>query len=102
MIHNEPIISKSDMFRCVLCLNAPCDVACDSLDPSDLLRSIWFRNEQGAVSHLPKVNPCIECEAPCEKKCLRPGEVPIRDLVNRLYYQVRPGWRPLCPPTRTA
>ena len=27
---------------------------------------------------------------PCERACVRPGEVPIRDLVNRLYYQVSP------------
>ncbi len=90
MISNEPIIARRDMIHCAMCMDAPCDAACEELDPSGLLRSIWFRNEQGAVARLPKENPCVTCPAPCERACVRPGEVPIRDLVNRLYYQVRP------------
>ena len=90
MIRNEPIICRADMIQCALCGDAPCDAACGKLNPSSLLRSVWFRNEQGAVSHLPAENPCIICETPCQRACARPGEVPIRDLINRLYYQVRP------------
>ena len=90
MIQNEPIIRRADMISCALCGDAPCDAACGALAPAALLRSLWFRNEQGAVSRLPAENPCVSCDAPCERACVRPGEVPIRDLVNRLYYQVKP------------
>ena len=90
MIRNEPMIRRLDMIHCVLCGNAPCDCACTKLDPSRLLRSIWLRNEQGAVSRLPQDNPCLDCAAPCERACVRPGQVPIQSLVNRLYRQVKP------------
>ena len=90
MIRNEPIIARDDMIRCALCKDAPCDAACGRLDPSHLLKSIWFRNEQGAVHRLPADEPCLTCDAPCQRACVRPGEVPIRELVHRLYAQVKP------------
>ena len=90
MIRNEPTIRRSDMIQCAMCADAPCDAACAKMRPASLLRSIWLRNEQGAVSRIPAENPCVICDAPCERACVRPGEVPIRDLVNRLYYQVAP------------
>ena len=73
MIHNEPMIRRLDMIHCVLCGNAPCDSACAKFDPSGLLRSIWLRNEQGAVSRLPESNPCVECAALCERACVLAG-----------------------------
>lgn len=90
MLQDKQIISRSDMIRCALCEDAPCDKACEHIDPSGLLRSIWFLNEQPAAMRLPEKNPCITCPAPCERKCARAGEVPIKDLINRLYYQVKP------------
>ena len=90
MIQTEPGINRADMIRCALCGEAPCDTACDKVAPAALLRNIWFRNEQTAAQRLPEENPCLVCPAPCENACVRPGEVPIRDLVNRLYYQVKP------------
>ena len=90
MIHNEPVIRRGEMIRCALCGDAPCDAACGRINPSSLLRSIWFRNEQGAVSRLPDANPCATCDAPCERACVRPGEVPVKSLVGRLYSQVKP------------
>ncbi len=89
MIHSTPIIHRADMIRCALCADAPCNDACAAVKPAGLLRSIWFGNEQGAFARLPEANPCLTCGAPCEEACVRPGEVPIRDLVNRLYYQVK-------------
>ncbi|MBR1874696.1 MAG: NAD-dependent dihydropyrimidine dehydrogenase subunit PreA [Eubacterium sp.] len=83
-------ISRSDMIYCVLCQNAPCDQSCEELEPSSLLRSIWFKNEQAAAGRLPNIDPCLDCAAPCEQACIRSGRVPIRDLVGRLYEQVRP------------
>ena len=90
MIQNEPIVQRTDMIRCALCADAPCDAACEKIRPASLLRSIWFQNEQSAAQRLPETNPCMLCPAPCERACVRAGEVPIRDLVNRLYYQVKP------------
>ncbi len=90
MIRNEPMIRRLDMIHCALCGNAPCDAACPKLEPSSLLRSIWLRNEQGAISRLPQSNPCVECAAPCEHACVRQGQVPISSLINRLYQQVKP------------
>ncbi|MBQ6290379.1 MAG: NAD-dependent dihydropyrimidine dehydrogenase subunit PreA [Clostridia bacterium] len=90
MIRTTPGIARADMIRCVLCKNALCDDACGKLKPAELLRNIWFGNEQTAAQHLPEENPCLTCKAPCEQSCVRPGEVPIRDLMNRLHYQVKP------------
>ena len=90
MIRTTPAIARADMIRCVLCGNAPCDDACGKLKPAELLRNIWFGNEQTAALHLPEENLCLTCKAPCEQACVRPGEVPIRDLINRLRYQVKP------------
>ena len=90
MIQNEPTIRRSDMIRCALCADAPCDAACGKLPVSGLLRSAWFRNEQGAAFRLPRTNPCLDCDAPCARACVRPGEVPIPRLIGRLYDEVAP------------
>ena len=90
MIRTDPLISRSDMIHCVICADAPCSTACTVLKPSELLRNIWFRNEQYAALSLPEANPCLTCRGACERACVRPGEVPVRDLINRLYYQVKP------------
>ena len=90
MIQNKPVIRRNEMIKCALCHDAPCDKVCPSLKPSDLLRSIWFENEQGAVSILPDANPCAACRGMCEESCVRPGEVKIRDLIGKLYDQVKP------------
>ena len=90
MIQREPILRRSDMIRCALCQDAPCGKACGALKLPGLLRSIWFENEQTAAAELPAQNPCVGCDAPCEQACVRPGQVPIWDLVARLYDEVKP------------
>ena len=90
MIPVQPRIPRADMIRCTLCDLAPCDTACEKVKPAGLLRSIWFANEQTAAQRIPEINPCLSCAAPCEAACVRPGEVPIRELINRLYYQIKP------------
>ena len=97
MIRTEPSITRSDMIRCALCADAPCEHVCEKVQPAGLLRSIWFHNEQTAAQKLPDQNPCLLCSAPCERACVRAGEVPVRDLVNRLYYQVKPECETLIP-----
>ena len=90
MLGIQNAIERNDMFRCALCAQPPCSSACGKLEPGTLLRNIWFRNEQIAAQRLPEDNPCLTCAAPCEAACVRPGEVPVRDLINRLHYQVKP------------
>ena len=99
MIPSESAVRREDMIRCVLCDRAPCDDACGKLRPSAALRNIWFENEQTAALQLPEENPCLTCGAPCETRCLREGSVPIRDLINRLYYQVKPACETPLPET---
>ena len=90
MIPNTALISRSDMIHCALCKDAPCDAACGRILPSACLRAIWFADEQTAALKLPPVSPCAGCGAPCQQACVRPGQVPIRDLITRLADQVRP------------
>ena len=87
----ERRLFRSDMLKCALCQDAPCASACERLDPAELLRGIWFDNEKGAAARLPAENPCLDCPAPCEAACVRPREVPIRQLMLRLREEVLPG-----------
>ena len=84
------IIYRSEMISCALCSDAPCSKACGKIDPAELLRSVWFNNERTAAAKMPELNPCAECDAPCENACVRPKRVPIRHLMTRLYEEVRP------------
>ena len=54
MIGLKSTIARGDMIRCVLCNQAPCDIACEKVKPAALLRSIWFGNEQTAAQRLPE------------------------------------------------
>ena len=94
----EKAIRRADMIRCALCEDAPCSAACGKLDMAGLLRSIWFDDEKVAAARLPEESPCLGCDAPCEGACVRPREVPIRDLIGRLYEQVKPGLEAALPP----
>lgn len=73
------------MINCVLCEDAPCTKACGKIECDKALRSIWFDNENGAASKLPKALPCEECDAPCEKACIRSGKVPVKELMQKLH-----------------
>ena len=83
-------ITRSDMLECVLCHDAPCTKVCPHLDPAAMLRSAWFENEKVAAGKLPDQNPCIQCDAPCESACVRPGKVAIRHLMTTLHENVKP------------
>ncbi|MCR5487133.1 MAG: NAD-dependent dihydropyrimidine dehydrogenase subunit PreA [Lachnospiraceae bacterium] len=82
-------VKRADMISCALCGDAPCSAACKFMDPGDALRSIWFDNEDVAALKLPEDNPCAGCPAPCEKSCVRAGKVPVKQLMTRLYDEVR-------------
>ncbi len=83
-------IKRSDMLSCVLCEDAPCTAACGRMDPAGALRSIWFANEKAAAAAIPEEIPCGDCPALCESACVRPGQVPVKKLMERLHQEVRP------------
>ena len=87
----EKSLHRSDMIRCLLCYDAPCAKACGKTDPGTILRSIWFDNERSAAARFPDPAPCAACGAPCEQSCVRPHQVPIRDLMLRLHDEIGPG-----------
>ena len=82
-------IKRSDMISCMLCKDAPCSQACDSFEPSDALRSIWFDNADVASLKLPEGNPCMNCNAPCEGACISKSKVSIKSLMTELAWGVR-------------
>ena len=67
------------------------------MNPAALLRSIWFSNEKSAAYRLPPQNPCEDCDASCEKSCIRDKSVPIKNLMTRLHKEVKPNLEIPCP-----
>ncbi len=93
----EKHLTRLDMINCALCGNAPCDRACPSIMPSEVLRSVWFENENAAAVMLPPENVCITCNAPCQEACVRPNKVKIKTLVSTLFNDVKPSHEVLYP-----
>jgi len=84
----EKKIERSEMIRCTLCKDAPCTKACGIMDPAKLLLSIWFDNEKVASALMGKDCSCSNCEARCEKACVRQNEVPVRKILMKLHDEV--------------
>ena len=85
------MVKRMDIMSCAMCYDAPCDKACPRVRPAKTLRSVWFGNSRAASGLLPEENICAGCDAPCEKSCVKPGRVPIRQIITRLYEEERPG-----------
>lgn len=83
-------INRKELIDCMLCLDGPCAKACGAIEVDKALRSIWFDNEKMAAYKLPENNPCVNCDARCEKACLNAPKVEIKKLINRLYNDVKP------------
>ena len=78
-----PILRK-DLLSCLLCHDPMCTKGCDKgLDPGKILRSLRFKNLIGATESL--TDACINCDAKCEKNCVIPHEVKIKELLSALY-----------------
>ena len=86
----QKYFERSDMVRCLLCKDATCTQACGQIPVDKTLRSIWFDNEEQAAAFLPEALPCVSCSAQCERSCLRPGEVPIKAIMQKLHKEVKP------------
>ena len=86
----QRVVKRSDIKGCLLCKDAPCSAACPYMDPAKALRSVWFDNEDVGALHLPKTAPCARCKAPCEKACISPEKVPVKQLMGLLTEEVRP------------
>lgn len=85
MIRGEGI-SKKELINCNLCNNPKCTASCTkNMDPGKNIRSIWFDNSEVASMELPEINPCADCDAACEKGCVKNSKVPIKDVMNQLY-----------------
>lgn len=84
------VLSRSDMISCLLCLDPPCSEACPKGDPAKMLKNVWFDNQDIAAMSLPGINPCVKCDAPCEKACISKRNVQIKNIITRLSDEVRP------------
>lgn len=75
-------VSSKDLIPCLLCYDAKCSKACPkNLDPAKILRSLRFKNYLGAAN---RVNDsCINCSAPCQKNCVIPNEVKIKEILTK-------------------
>ena len=83
----ERKLYRKDMIDCLICYNAACDSVCDEIKPSNLLRSIWFDNEEVAAINYPDSNPCLNCYGKCQEACI--NKVDIRNLLLRLNSEVK-------------
>ncbi len=63
---------KSETSRCLLCADAACQRNCpNKIETDRIIRSLNFENPAGAVSFLPKDNPCKDCDKECMAACKR-------------------------------
>jgi len=80
----ESTVDIQQVKRCLLCDNAPCLKQCPKgVGPDHILRSLWFGNEIGCAMKLGETNPCVDCDAPCERACLLgKNAIPIKNLIT--------------------
>lgn len=75
---------QSEAFDCLLCLSAPCNRACPKdLHPARGVRAVRFGNTALASQWL--TDACADCDAPCEKACVRPDRpIRIKEMAKQL------------------
>ena len=75
-------VYRREMAKCLICHDAPCTNACETMDPAKKLRSVWFDNDNVAAAEMPDNFLCALCEAPCESACV--SEVSIKRVMTVL------------------
>lgn len=83
----ELITIKSESNRCLLCQDALCNSCPKGLAVSDIIRSLRFENYRGAEEKLNSRDVCANCDAPCEKNCIRQKidrSIDIRGLFTKV------------------
>ncbi|MCQ3907849.1 MAG: hypothetical protein MJ219_03900 [Mycoplasmoidaceae bacterium] len=76
--------NKIDIVNCHLCYDCTSAKSCKKLNLKQILLGTWFDTEEYIASILPNNNPCIGCDAPCEKSCIS-SNVNIKHLIHHLY-----------------
>ena len=78
----ENLLIKRSISNCLTCENPPCSLACKhNVDPGKVLRSLKFKNYQGAIENLSDY--CLNCDAPCINSCVIPNSVNIKDIISK-------------------
>ncbi len=66
MIRTEPSITRSDMIRCALCADAPCEHVCEKVQPAGLLRrNFRIRIRACSVPHRASVHASGQVRCLC-------------------------------------
>ncbi len=78
---------KSEVSKCMLCLDPPCTKACPQhADVGGILKSLYFRNYIGAARKLDC--DCTYCNAPCVRACLHNDpKLPVD--IQEIFMQVK-------------
>ena len=71
----------TDINKCILCYDAVCGKACESIDTARIIRALRFNNQVGAYAMLPKQDLCVDCEGKCQNVC--PTGVPIKNIISQ-------------------
>ncbi len=87
----ERIVEKTEIQKCLLCFNAPCDKQCPvGLPVSQMMQSYRLDNPDRVAELMPEVNPCITCMKPtCMKACIR-GKLGDPVNIKEILKQVQP------------
>lgn len=84
----EEIKVKCEVGRCLLCHEAACEKACPKGIPTaEIIRSLRFENDTGAVKKLGESSACENCSAPCQEACSRgkiDRPVAIPEIINSI------------------
>ena len=70
----------SKITDCLLCNDAKCNSACDKLDVSKTLRSLYFHNSRVVLNKLNDEIPCLSCDGKCKDACI--VGVDIKQLIS--------------------
>ena len=73
-------LDKMEIYKCVLCYNAPCSKMYKNINPERIIRAIKFDNIKGARSLIENEQICFEKDTSINEKC--PLDVNIDEILN--------------------